>query len=73
MNGQRIVGIILIIVGVVLLIVGINASDSVADRLSNFFTGQFTESTVWLMIGGGALMIGGLTMAVLGGGRGPKV
>jgi hypothetical protein len=67
MGAQRILGIILIIAGVALFIVGLNASDSVADRMSNFFTGKFTDSTVWYMIGGAVMTLGGLAMALLSG------
>lgn len=66
---NRLLGLVLVVVGVVLFIIGLNASDSVADRMSNFFTGQFTDSTVWYMLGGGALALFGLGMGALGGGR----
>lgn len=36
---NRLIGIVLVVVGVVLFITGLNAADSVADRMSNFFTG----------------------------------
>ena len=68
MNSQRIVGIVLLVVGVILFVVGMNASDSVADRWSNFFTGHFTDATVWYLIGGVVLAAVGL-MTVLGAGR----
>jgi uncharacterized membrane protein len=67
MNTQRIVGSVLLVVGVTLLVVGLNASDSVSDRLSNFFTGHFTDATVWYLVGGVASVIGGLTLVI--GGR----
>lgn len=67
MSAPRILGIILIIAGVILFIVGLNASDSVADRMSSFFTGTYTDSTVWYMIGGAVLTLGGLAMALLSG------
>lgn len=66
MSAQRILGIIMIIAGVVLFIIGLNATDSVADRMSNFFTGSFTDKTVWYMVGGGVLAIGGVAMTLLG-------
>lgn len=72
MSLLRIVGIVLLVAGVVLFIMGLNASDSLADRFSNFFTGHFTETTVWYMVGGGALAVGGLALAVTGG-RGASV
>ena len=67
MNPVRIVGIILMILGVILFIIGLNASDSIADRMSNFFTGRFTDTTVWYMVGGAVLAIGGGMLAAFGG------
>jgi hypothetical protein len=69
MNGQRVLGIVLLVVGVILFVLGMNASDSVADRFSKFFTGQFTDTTVWYIIGGAALAISGLSMVTFGGGK----
>jgi hypothetical protein len=68
MNSQRVVGFVLLVVGVALFVVGMNASNSPADRWSNFFTGHFTDTTVWYLIGGVALAAVGLTIA-LGGRR----
>jgi len=67
MNIHRIVGIVLLVVGVILFVIGMNASDSVADRWSNFFTGHFTDATVWYIIGGVASAIGGLMLIMFGG------
>ena len=69
MNPQRILGIVLLVVGVVLLIVGMNASDSVADQVSETFTGRFTRDTMWYIVGGIAAGLLGL-LIVLFGGRG---
>jgi len=69
MNG-RILGIIILVVGVALLVVGLNSSHSVADRVSDTFTGRFTQTTTWYIIGGIAAMIGGAAMLFMGGGRG---
>ena len=67
MNIQRVLGILLLVVGVILFVVGMNASDSVADQLSNFFTGHFTDTTVWYIIGGVVSAIGGLMLLMFGG------
>ena len=67
MNIQRVLGILLLVVGVILFVVGMNASDSVADQLSNFFTGHFTDTTVWYIIGGVVSAIGGLMLLLFGG------
>jgi uncharacterized membrane protein len=69
MNTQRIVGIVLLVVGVAVLIYGINASHSVADRVSDTFTGRFTEATTWYIIGGAAAGLLGLLLVAFGGGR----
>lgn len=62
----RILGIISFVVGIVLLIFAWNSSHAIADKLSEVTTGRFTGSTMWYMItgiimliGGGALWIGG--------------
>lgn len=52
MNSQRMAGIVLLVLGVVLLVVGMNASHSIADQVSNTFTGRFTQTTTWYIIGG---------------------
>ncbi len=67
MSVQRVVGILLLVLGVALFIVGMNASDSIADRWSNFFTGHFTDTTVWYMVAGIAAVIVGLILTF--GGR----
>ena len=67
MSPQRIFGIVLLVVGVILLIFGMNASHSVTDRVSNTFTGRFTEGTTWYILGGIALALVGLFMALIGG------
>jgi len=64
---KRIAGIVLLVVGVILFVVGLNASDSVSDRMSNFFTGHYTDKTVWYMAGGAALAIGGVALTLFGG------
>lgn len=68
MSSQRPLGTVLLVVGVVFLTLGLRATESVADRFSNFFTGHFTEATVWYILGGIAAGVVGLGMLV-GGGR----
>ena len=52
MNITRIIGVVLLIIGIVLIIVGVTASRSLADNVSNFFTGHFTQNTMWYIFGG---------------------
>lgn len=69
MNTRRLVGLVLLVVGVAVLIFGLNASHSLADRLSNTITGRFTEATTWYIIGGAASSLLGFFLATFGGGR----
>ena len=66
MNGKRLLGVLLLVVGVALLFVGLNASDSMRDQLSRVFSGHFTDRTTWYMVGGLALAVVGLMMAMFG-------
>jgi hypothetical protein len=66
MNAQRIAGVALLAIGLVLVVVGLNASDSMADRWSNFFTGHYTDTTVWYMVAGAASAAVGLMLLMSG-------
>jgi uncharacterized BrkB/YihY/UPF0761 family membrane protein len=66
MNIQRVAGIALLVIGLVLVVVGMNASDSLADRWSNFFTGHYTDSTVWYIVAGIASAVMGLMLVMFG-------
>jgi hypothetical protein len=66
MNPQRIFGIVLLVVGVILLIVGMNSSHSVADQVSETFTGRFTKATTWYIVGGIGSALLGLLMVLFG-------
>lgn len=65
MNPNRMIGVVLLVVGVALLIIGLNSSHSVADRLSNTFTGRFTDSTTWYIVGGIGLSVLGLLLGAM--------
>ncbi|MBX3379057.1 MAG: DUF3185 family protein [Phycisphaeraceae bacterium] len=67
MNPQRIAGIVAIVIGVILLVVGMNSSHSVADQVSNTFTGRFTQATTWYIIGGIGTALLGLLLLLSGG------
>ena len=68
MNVMRVIGVVLLVIGIVLIIIGVTASRSLADNLSNFFTGHFTQNTMWYIFGGIAVAVVGLllTIGVLG-------
>ena len=69
MNPQRIVGIVLLVVGIILIVIGMNSSHSVADQVSDTFTGRFTQATTWYIVGGIGAALLGVLMAAFGGGR----
>ena len=49
----------LLVGGIVLIVCGISASDSAASGFSRFFTGNPTDKTMWLLIGGAIATIAG--------------
>jgi hypothetical protein len=67
MNNQRILGLVLLVAGVILSVIGMNATRSLADRFSNFFSGHFTDGTVWYLVAGGISALAGLLMLFAGG------
>lgn len=66
MNTQRLIGAALLVIGVILLIVGISSSDSLADQVSETFTGRYTDKTMWYIVGGAAAAVVGLVLLALG-------
>jgi hypothetical protein len=46
------ISLILLIVGIVLIIYGASASDSISSDFSRLFTGNPTDKTIWLLVGG---------------------
>lgn len=53
----RMFGLALFVLGVVLLVMGISAADSIGSQFSRFFTGEPTDKSVWLMVGGIACIL----------------
>jgi hypothetical protein len=66
MTPQRLIGVVLLVVGIALIIIGANASNSMADQVSETFTGKFTKSTTWYLVGGAAAGLTGLMMVLFG-------
>jgi hypothetical protein len=57
---NKILSLSLLIGGTILIIYGIQANDSTASGFSRFFTGNPTDKTMWLLIGGAvAVVVGG--------------
>lgn len=66
---NRTLSIALLIVGCALIIFGISASNSFSSDVSRFFTGNPTDRTIWLLIGGVVAAIIGLGGMLRGGTR----
>ena len=64
---NKIASLTLLVGGVVLIIIGINATNSFGSDVSRFFTGSPTDKAIWMLIGGIAASIVGLTMTLRGG------
>ncbi len=55
-------GAVAVAVGVVLLVLGINASESPMESLLHGVTGQYSDRTTWMIVGGVALIVAGGVM-----------
>ena len=57
---NRPISLALLVGGIVLIIYGVSASDSIGSSFSRFFTGNPTDKTMWLLIGGIVAAVAGL-------------
>lgn len=64
MNTRQIAGYVLLAVGIVLLYFGWQSSQSVGDQMTEAVTGQFTDDTMWYIIGGVAAVVAGAVLAL---------
>ncbi len=64
---NRLLGLAAIAAGVMLLIFGFNAADSLSSEVKEFVSGNPTDKSMWMMIGGGVLVVVGLGLTVLRG------
>jgi hypothetical protein len=69
MGVGRVVGIALLALGVVLLFFGFTRTDSVVDQASKTFTGEYTDQTMFYIIGGIVSAVVGLGLTLFGGRR----
>jgi drug/metabolite transporter (DMT)-like permease len=66
MNGNQIIGLLLVAVGLFLLVFGYNASQAPLDQVSEAFTGKFRDSTMLYLLGGVVAVVAGGALAMLG-------
>ncbi len=63
---NNIVGLAVLALGVVLLIFGFNESHSLSSDVSRTFTGNPTDRSMWLIIGGSVAIVVGFVLALTG-------
>ena len=66
MKLSQILGLAVFAAGVILLGFAYHASNAPIDQLSDALTGHFTDRTMWYFVGGGAALVGGAAMVLLG-------
>lgn len=64
---NRTLSLALLIIGCVLIVFGVSASTSFSSDVSRFFTGNPTDRTMWLLIGGVVAAIVGVGGLLRGG------
>lgn len=67
MSLWRLVGVALLIVGVGLLYFGWQATDAFDEQIREAVTGQYSDETLWQLIGGAAAAVVGLLLVLFGG------
>jgi len=60
------ISLALLVGGVVLIIYGVSASDSIGSSFSRFFTGNPTDKTMWLLMGGVVAAVAGFVGVLRG-------
>ena len=66
---NNIVGLAIFALGVVLLIFGFNESHSFSSDVSRVFTGNPSDRSIWMIIGGAIAVVAGLVLAIRGSRR----
>ena len=49
---NKTISLALLVGGIVLIVYGVAAADSIGSDVSRFFTGNPTDKTIWLLLGG---------------------
>ena len=69
MSTRRAVGVGLLVAGLALLVFGLDSSGSLANELSETFTGAPTDRTMWMIVGGIGTAAVGAVLAIAPGPR----
>ena len=68
-NTKRIVGVVLIVLGAVLLYFGLQATDAPVEQVRESITGDYSDRTMWYLIGGAVAAVAGVGLLFFGGKR----
>lgn len=60
---MRILGLVILVVGIVLLGFGINSSQAVGEKVVEAVSGRYTDNTMWYIIAGIGMIVGGGALA----------
>lgn len=66
---NKAIALALLVGGVVLIIFGVNESHSFGSDVNRFFTGNPTDKSMWMLVGGAVAAVAGLTMTLRGSKR----
>lgn len=66
---DKVISIALLVAGLILLFFGYQESQSVASEVSEAFTGQPTDNSIWFLISGAVLAIIGIGGLIRGASR----
>jgi len=66
---RRIVGVVLVVVGALLLYFGYQKTEAVTEKAKQTITGDYTDRTMFYLVGGAAAGIAGIALIVPGARR----
>lgn len=66
MSASQILGIVVAVIGAILVGFAYHASNAPLDQLSNTLTGRFTDRTMWYLVLGIGVALGGTLIALFG-------
>jgi hypothetical protein len=66
---KRVLGLVLLVIGAVLLYFGYQKTGAVTERAKQTVTGDYTDRTMFYLVGGAAAGIAGIAIIALGASR----
>ena len=66
MNASQMAGIVALVLGAVLLGFAYHSSNAPLDQISSTLTGHYTNQTMWYLLGGIGITLGGGLLAIFG-------